>query len=50
MRNASEQTVASMLASNSIIPSKEWEHDKFIKIRYNGTVAKILSYKGIVAP
>ena len=39
-----------MLASNGIIPPKEWEHNKFIKDEYNRTVAEILSYRGIVPP
>ena len=37
-----------LLASNSIIPPKEWEHAKFIKNRHNYTVAEILSEKGII--
>ena len=38
-----KETVAMILADNGIIPPKEWEHDKFIKGRFNGTVAEILS-------
>ena len=48
-----------ILASNGIIPPKEWECNKFIKYeyfdeRYDGmglfyyTIAEILAYKGIV--
>ena len=32
-----------LLASNGIIPPKEWEHDKFIKDKHINTVAEILS-------
>ena len=32
-----------LLAEKNIIPPKEWEYDKFIKGRYNETVAEILS-------
>ena len=39
-----------LLAEKSIIPPKEWEYDKFIKGRYNETVAEILSSHGIIPP
>ena len=32
-----------LLVQRDIIPPKEWEHDKFIKDKYNDTVAEILS-------
>ena len=35
MRDANDCTVAMILASRGIIPPKEWEHDKFIKDKYN---------------
>ena len=37
-----------ILASNGIIPPREWEHDKFMKDSENYTVAELLSYQGIV--
>ena len=36
------------LAKKKIVPPKEWEHDKFLKNRYDQTVGLILSYKGII--
>ena len=38
-----------ILASNGIIPPKEWYHDKFIK-NYSYTIAEKLSYEGIIPP
>ena len=48
-----------ILASNGIIPPKEWECNKFIKYMYfdeiyddynDYTIAEILSKKGIIPP
>ena len=38
------------LASNGIIPSKEWHHDPNLRDTGDYTVAMILAYKGIVPP
>ena len=39
-----------LLAKKSIVPPKEWEHNKFIEDRYNETVAAELSLKCIIPP
>ena len=43
-------TVAMKLASNGIIPPKEWQHDKYLRDRWGNTVEFYLNRNGIDIP
>ena len=50
MKNKFNDTVAMYLASNKIIPPKEWEHKPSLQNEDGWTVAMILAKKGINPP